>query len=132
MQIVLQRLRPRHHVGHGVVLAGAFFFDPGARRPRAFLEMIGELFVHVEQPLEVVLVVLVFVDNQLALFFGGSVGVLDVERFVGQVAIFFGQVQDRVLLDLLLDALLQRHDGQLQDLHRLDHARCQHLLLNQS
>ena len=32
------------------------------------------------------------------------------------------QLQDGVLLQLLLDALLQRHDGQLQDFHRLDHA----------
>ena len=32
-------------------------------------------------------------------------------------------VQDRILAQLLLDPLLQRHDRQLQDLHRLDHAR---------
>ena len=34
-----------------------------------------------------------------------------------------------VVLDLLFDPLLKGHDRQLQDLHRLDHARRKHLLL---
>ena len=43
----------------------------------------------------------------------------------GRVGIDFLQLQDRILLHLLLDPLLQRHDRQLQDLHRLDHPRSQ-------
>jgi hypothetical protein len=34
-----------------------------------------------------------------------------------------------VVLDLLLDPLFERLERQLQDLHRLDHARRKHLLL---
>ena len=40
-------------------------------------------------------------------------------------------VEDRVVFHLLLDAFLECHDGQLQDLHRLDHPRRKHLLLSQ-
>ena len=41
----------------------------------------------------------------------------------------FLQFEDRVFLQFLLDAFLQGHDRQLQDLHRLDHARSQNHLL---
>ena len=41
-------------------------------------------------------------------------------------------LQHRVLFHLLLDPLLQGQDRQLQNLHRLDHPRRQHLLLHQS
>ena len=34
-----------------------------------------------------------------------------------------------VVLNFLFDPLLEGHRGQLQDLHRLDHARRKHLLL---
>ena len=34
-------------------------------------------------------------------------------------------LQDRILLQLVFDALLQGHHGELEDLHRLDHARRQ-------
>ncbi len=48
------------------------------------------------------------------------------------VLVDFDLIEDRVVLHLLLDAFLQRHERQLQDLHRLDHPRCKHLLLSQS
>src|SRR5205823_4161127 len=43
----------------------------------------------------------------------------------GGVVVGLLDLQDGVLLELLLDALLQGHDRELQDLHRLDHARRQ-------
>ena len=57
---------------------------------------------------------------------------VDVGRLGGKLGVFLLQLQHRVLLDLLLDAFLQRQDGQLQNLHRLDHPRRQHLLLHQA
>ncbi len=42
------------------------------RRARALLEVVGPLLVHVQQPLEIVLVVLAFVDDQLALFLASA------------------------------------------------------------
>ncbi len=131
VQVVLQRLRPGDHVGHGVVLALALFFQSGAGRPRPFFEVVGPLLVHIEQPLEIVLVVLGLIDDQLSLFGRGSVGIDGFGGLFRQVEIFLLQVEHRVFLNLLLDAFLQRHDRQLQDLHRLDHARCKHLLLHQ-
>ncbi len=40
-------------------------------------------------------------------------------------------IEHRVVFHFLLDALLQCHERQLQNLHRLDHPRCKHLLLSQ-
>ena len=57
--------------------------------------------------------------------------VLGLRLFGRQVRLFLLQLQHRILLHLLLDPLLQRQDGQLQDLHRLDHPRRQHLLLHE-
>ena len=51
---------------------------------------------------------------------GRSVVGID-RRLVGGVA----QLQNGIFLQFLLDALLQGHDGQLQDFHRLNHARSQ-------
>ena len=47
----------------------------------------------------------------------------------GQIGIVLPQVEHGILLDFLLDPLLQGQDGQLQNLHRLDHPRRQNLLL---
>ena len=103
---------------------------------RALLEVVGPLLVHLHQALEVVLVAVRLVDDQLAFFLGGGVGgrllLGRVGRLGGQVRVFVLQLQHRVLLDLLLDALFQGQDRQLQNLHRLDHPRRQHLLLHQS
>ena len=132
-EIVLQGLRPGDHVGHGVELSHAGLFHLGPRRTRAFLEVFGPLLVHLHQPLEVVLVLGRFVDDQFALLLGGRVGrslTLDFGRFRGQIRIVLAQVEHGILLDLLLDPLLQGQDGQLQNLHGLDHPRRQnHLLL---
>ncbi len=130
VQVILQRLRAGNHVGHRVVRPLAFFFQPGARRLGPLLEVVGPLLVHVEQALEIFLVVLVLVDDQLTLFFRRCVGIHRLGRLLRQIEVLFLQLEGGILLHLLFDAFLQRHDRQLQNLHRLDHAGCQHLLLH--
>ena len=132
VEVVLQRLRAGGHVGHRVVLALAFLLDAAPRGPGVLLEMVGPLLVHLQQPLEVLLVAGRLVDDQLALFLGRGVGRrLGLDRLRRQVGVLLAHLEDRVLLHLLLDPLLQGQDRQLEDLHRLDHPRSQHLLLNQ-
>ena len=85
------------------------------------------------EPLEVVLVVAVVFDDQLALGVGS--------RLIGRArssgggsgsfVVDFDLIEHRVVFHLLLDAFLQRHQRQLQNFHRLDHPRCKHLLLSQ-
>ena len=60
---------------------------------------------------------------------GADLGVLTIgdSRIAARVVDF----ERLVVLDLLFDPLLERHHRQLQDLHRLDHARRKHLLLRQ-
>ncbi len=132
VQIVLQRLRTIDHVGHRVVLAVAFFVDASGRGAAALLEVVGPLLVHVaaaarnrprcssfrRRPARA-LRASERRDSELLDF------------FLGQIGIFLDQFERLVFLHLLLDALLQGHDRQLQDFHRLDHARRQHLLLNE-
>ena len=48
-------------------------------------------------------------------------------RLGGQVGVVLPQFENWVLLQFLLDAFLQRHQGQLENLHRLDHARREEL-----
>ncbi len=131
-QVVLQGLRSADHIGHRVVPPGRFLFDPVGRGPAAFLEVARPLFIHVQQPLEVVLVIPRFVDDQF--FFGirRRIRILVLVLFLRQVRIPFVFFQDRVFLNLLLDPLLQSQNRQLQDLHGLDHAWRQHLFLDQS
>jgi hypothetical protein len=114
-----------------LALAGFFHLVAGGARP--LLEMIRPLLIHLQQPLEVVLVALALVDDQLALVFAGGVRGLDqllLFPFDPTVGFLLLQLQDRVLFHLLLDPLLQGHDRQLQNLHGLDHPRSQHLLLH--
>ncbi len=53
-------------------------------------------------------------------------------RLVGQSRIALVHLQHRILVHFLFDAFLQRHDRQLQNLHRLDHPRSQFLDLDLS
>ena len=45
------------------------------------------------------------------------------------LAVAFAKLQNGVILELLLDPFLQRHQGQLEDFHRLDHAGSEQLTL---
>ena len=73
-EIVLQRLRPGDHVGHGVELPLAGLFHLASRGTGMLLEVVGPLLVHLHQPLEVVLVASRLVDDQLAFLLAGRVG----------------------------------------------------------
>ncbi len=132
-QIVVQRGGPGLHVRHGVELALALFFDAVGRGTRAGGEIIlGPVGRHLQQPLEVGLVTVLVVDDKLALLdallSGGRLG----GRRLGGLAfsLFVGTLfKNHVVLQLLLDAVVEGHHRQLEDLHRLDHARSQlHLL----
>ena len=130
-QIVMQRLRPRHHVGDRVVLAIGVLLHARAGGARPILERVGPLFVEIQQPLEIFLVVLGLVDDQFPFLRRRSIGILFVfDRLVRQVGIVFLLVETGVLGDLLFDPLLKLHDRELQNLHRLDHSRRQNLLLD--
>ena len=88
--------------------------------------MIGHFLGQIDQPLEIVGIVVGVVDDQLFFTDVGLVGVLVLHRFfVGKIGILLPHFEQRVLGHLLLDALLELHDGQLQNLHRLDHSRRQ-------
>lgn len=94
--------------------------------------MVGPFLVHSEKPLEIVLAPPPPVDHQLAFLIRFGVGQFPVFEIVGKVRIHLLQFKNGVLLKLLVDTLLQRQDRQLENLHRLDHPRRQHLLLGES
>ena len=135
VEVVAERLRSFGHVGHDVQIAVARLLDLRCRRPAAVVIAVGILRGPVVGPLEVGLVGVVLVDDQ---------GLL-IDRLLGRRRFPVDRqphklarrrllprllhLQSLVVLDLLLDSLLERHHGQLQDLHRLDHAGRKHLLL---
>ena len=99
------------------------------------LEVLRILLIHLHQPLEIALIRVRFVDHQLPLFVGRCVrrlAIIDLDLLCGSLRLFLLHLQNRVLFHLLFDSLLQRQNRQLQDLHRLDHPRRQHLLLHHS
>ncbi len=74
MQVIDQRLGPGQHVGHRIVAAIAFLLDAIHRRPATLLVVVRQILGHVDEPLEVVLVVAVVFDDQLALGVGDAAG----------------------------------------------------------
>ncbi len=123
-QIFLERLGSRRHVLHGVVLLVGFLIEAVARRLVAFIEVVpvpAQSF----QAIKIDFLIVALVNDQLAFEFGRALVLkLSVGFFVwsGFVIGDFFLLEHRILLQLLLDALLERHDGQLKDLHRLNHA----------
>jgi hypothetical protein len=96
-----------------------------------------ELFVLQEladlgEPLKVFVAVAVVLDDQ-SLFIFGKLAMLVFGNVLGMLGftVVFGlaELEDGVVLELLFDAFLQRHQRQLEDLHRLDHARREQLAL---
>ena len=134
--VIDERLGPGQHVGHRVVAPIAFGFDAIQRRPATLFVVVRQILGHVEEPLEVVLVVAIVFDDQLALGVGhaAAASALAFDSAVvvsGSFVVDFDLIEHRVVFHLLLDAFLQRHERQLQNFHRLDHPRCKHLLLSQ-
>ena len=134
MEVIAERLRPLLHIGHQVEIAVSSLVDLGGRRPAAIVVAVGIFFRPVIRPFEVGLVGMLLVDDQRHL----------VDRLVGRRLIRLGQpgeigrsavltglvyLEGLVVLNLLLDPLLEGQDRQLENLHRLDHARRKHLLL---
>ena len=135
VEVILQRLGPGDHVGHRVELAFAGLLDLAPRRMGALLEVVRPLLVHLHQPLEILLVRVGLVDHQFAFFLAGGVGrltLLQLGPLGGKLRLLLHQLEHRILFHLLLDPFLERQDRQLQNLHRLDHPRRQHLLLHES
>ena len=140
MEVVGEGFGPFGHVGHGIEVAVAGLVDLRRRGPAAIVVGIGIQVRPVIRPFEVGLVGVLLVDDQRPLVdrLGrclrpgfrlaarhirrrGPTGRLIEPRLI--------HLEGLVVLDLLLDPLLERHHRQLQDLHRLDHARRKHLLL---
>ena len=91
-------------------------------------EVIFPVLAQRLEPVEVQLVVAFVLDDQFLFrvvgirgnFFFGR---LRLGFFCGRAfGRIFLELEDRILLELLLDPLLQRHDRQLENLHGLDHA----------
>ena len=129
-----ERLRPFDHVGHGVEVAVARLLDLRRRGTAPVVVAVGVLAGPIVGALEVGLVRMILVHDQRLLVdrplrhVGRGLGGGH-HRLGGAVGARVVELQGLVVLDLLLDALLERHHRQLQDLHRLDHARRKHLLL---
>ena len=131
VQIVLQRLRPGDHVGHGVVLPLAFLFRPACwracERSSKWSGHSSSMFISRSKSSSLFFVSSTTSSRSSTV---GASGFGGLDFFFRQIGIFVLLLEQRVFLHLLLDPLLQGHDRQLQDLHRLDHARRKHLLLH--
>jgi hypothetical protein len=135
-QVVVQRLRTILRIRHQIMLTIAGLILTVPRRLRAAgVVVLRPVLRHLRQPLEVRRIVVVVAGIELALFdVSGRCVVhrrLDVVRdeIPGLVCLFRDLLQDDVFGQLLLDPLLQVQERQLEDLHRLNHARRQlHLL----
>ncbi len=131
MKVLVQRLRPIDHVGHRVVLPIPFFRQARADGRLRSSKWSGHSSSMFSNRSKSASLSFVLVDDQLALFGSRRVGISRLDRFGRQIGILFDQLQRLVFLHFLFDPFLQGHDRQLQDFHRLDHARREHLLLNQ-
>ena len=101
------------------------------RPPRAVIRILRrvELRIHALEPLEIIAVRVVVLNDQLALRLRHRRFRLRSRRLGLAVIARLAKLQHRVLLHLLIDPLLQRRQRKLQNLHRLDHPRSQLQLL---
>ena len=126
-QVVVQRFGARRDVRHGVVLPVGLLLHTIHRSPRTLVKIVRHLAIQIQQPLEVDFIVRLLPHDHLSFRLRGGIGVLAIGGFLGGWQLLLSQFQDRILVHFLLDSLLERHDRQLQNLHRLDHPR-RHLL----
>ena len=132
-QEIVQRFRSRLGVGHQVMTTIGVFLDPVGRPFERLVKRVGQLGNHILQTFEILLVVVLVVDDQFFFIFAASVfGWEFVFGFVRSQRIDIQLLEQRILIHLLFDAFLQRKGRQLQNLHRLDHPRCQLLSLQLS
>ena len=117
-----------------LVLAVAVFADLIGREAIARqIVVIGNVLRHLQKPLEIGFIAVGIVDNEF--LFGNWLFVDFNMRFIRRLfggryeGIAVGIFQAGVIDEFLIDAVLQRHDRQLQNFHGLDHPRSQlHLL----
>ena len=79
-----------------------------------FVEVIAPIAIEFVEPVELEVAGFVVLQRGIGVELGGAF-------WFGGLALL--DFQYGVLLQFRLDALLQRHDRQLEDFHRLDHAR---------
>ncbi len=129
-QIILQRFGALGDVGDDIVGPLGVFFDAAGGATSRFFEILGNFAVEVQQALEIVGVVMGLIDNQRLLvdLLDGRIFALFV-GLIGERRVALLQLEGGIFDQLLLDPLLQILQGKLQDLHRLDHPRCQLLHL---
>ena len=135
VEVIAERLGSLDHVGHHVEVAVARLLDLGRRWTAPVVVAVGILRRPVVRTLEVGLIGMVLIDDQRPLVhwplrhrrlcLGAHWSSLSGPGLLAGLV----HLQRLVVLDLLLDPLLERHHRQLQNLHRLDHARRKHLLL---
>ncbi len=112
-QVVVERSGPRRHILHRVLLAVGVLAQRRPAAPRALVVDLAPVLVQVDQAIELV-------GLGVGLGLGGRRRrLLGIALRLARLA----ELQHRILAQLLLDPLLQGHDRQLQDFHRLDHAR---------
>ena len=106
-QIVLQRFGPLGDVGDDVVGPLGVFLDAAGGAAGRFFEVVGHFAVEIEQPLEIVGVVVGLIDDERLVVDGFFAGVVALDFLVGQRGVALLQFQRGILDQLLLDALLQ-------------------------
>ena len=134
VEVVEERLGPLLHVGHRVEIAIGRFVDPACRRPAAVVVGVGILVRPIVRPFEVGLIGMLLVDDEWLLVHrplrdGRKLGDRRTGLTAARVTLGLLHLERFVVLNLLFDPFLERLERQLQDLHRLDHARRKHLLL---
>ena len=114
-QVIVKRPRPRGHVLHGFLLAVGLFAERSPAAPGSLVVDLAPVFIERDQAFE-----LVGLRIRHRLFRLGRRRVVIARLGRRRFSQIF---EDRILAELLLDPFLQCHDRQLQNLHRLDHAR---------
>jgi hypothetical protein len=90
-----------------------------------------EIFADLGQPIEILGLAGIFFDDQspfaLGKFLAAAFGFGPLGRGFAGLLIPLAHLQNRVILQFLLDSLFQGHQRELQNLHALDHPRRQEL-----
>jgi len=115
----LQRRRAVRHVRHRFELAVAFLFERRTTAAMFLVEVVVPVAVEFFEPVEFEVAGLVVLQWRVRIEVGRW-------RLV-RLTEFLFEFEERVLLQRLLDLRLKVGDRQLQNFHRLDHARRQNL-----
>jgi hypothetical protein len=134
-QVLGEILRAGCRVVHGVELFVALAVvrcSLAVTRARVGVKfLVFEELADLGQPIKVVSAVGILFDNQGLFRFGEFLTGLDALLLVVARDLGFGlaKLENRIAREFLLNAFLQRHQGQLKDLHALNHPRGEQLPL---